>query len=60
MNNILQEAFKNAHIAFFWGVLAESTISRNQREFHVYIPELSPLRDGDISDDISHSQVSML
>lgn len=33
----------------FIGILADSTIEKNQRWFHVYIPELLPFQRGDVS-----------
>lgn len=59
MNNVLDDAFLTSHIAFFWGYLAESTTSKNQRALRVYIPVLTPLRNGDISDKGSISTVEL-
>jgi len=50
MANILAEQYANSHIIWFWGILAESTISKGQREFHVYVPDLTPFRNGDVSE----------
>lgn len=50
MSNILDDVFAFSHIAFFWGVLAESSTKKNQRYLHVYVPSLTPMRNGDVSD----------
>ena len=58
-DNILEKVFAFSHIAFFWGVLAESTTNKNQRNLRVYVPSLTPLRNGDISDKGSTQSVTM-
>lgn len=50
MADILTEATALNHFSFFWGVLAESTTKKNQRTLHVFVPALTPMRNGDISD----------
>lgn len=50
MADILSDAAALSHFSFFWGVLAESTTQKNQRILHVYVPALTPMRNGDISD----------
>ena len=46
--NILSEEFSSSHVAWFWGILAESTREKGQRMLNVYIPDLTPMRNGDI------------
>lgn len=50
MADILTDAAALSHFSFFWGVLAESTTHKNQRTLHVFVPALTPMRNGDISD----------
>ena len=50
MADVLSEAAALSHFSFFWGVLAESTQTKNQRTLHVFVPALTPTRNGDISD----------
>ena len=49
MPNTLQEEFASSHIAWYWGFLAESTNTPGQRRFHVYVPDLTPFRNGDVN-----------
>lgn len=59
MADILTDAAALSHFSFFWGVLAESTQTKNQRTLHVYVPALTPLRNGDISDKGSITSVDL-
>ena len=36
------------NFAITWGIAAESTLEKNQRILHVYAPEITPLRNGDV------------
>ena len=46
--NILDKESTLSHIAWYWGFLAESSRTKGQREFKVYIPDLTPMRNGDV------------
>lgn len=35
--------------ALYLGIITEPTVTWNQRSFHIYIPELSPLHEGDVT-----------
>lgn len=59
MADILSDSAALSHFSFFWGVLAESTTHKNQRTLHVYVPALTPLRNGDISDKGSITTVEL-
>ena len=59
MADILSDATALSHFSFFWGVLAESTTKKNQRTLHVFVPALTPMRNGDISDKGSTTTVEL-
>ena len=59
MSDILSDQTSLSHFSFYWGVLAESTTSKNQRTLHVYVPALTPMRNGDVSDKGSIQTVQM-
>lgn len=50
MSDILSDQTALSHFSYYWGVLAESTTKKNQRTLHVFVPALTPLRNGDVSD----------
>ena len=50
MADILTSASELSNFSFYWGILAESTITKNQRFLHVYVPALTPMRNGDVTD----------
>lgn len=45
-NNLFTDYTGNFVIT--WGIAAESTMEKNQRKLHVYAPEITPLRNGDV------------
>lgn len=59
MSNVLEDSFSFQHISFFWGILAESTTHKNQRKLRVYVPVLTPMRNGDISDKGSIETITL-
>lgn len=59
MADILSEAASLSHFSFFWGYLAESTITKNQRTLHVYVPALTPMRNGDVTEKGSTTTVDV-
>lgn len=58
MSNVIEDT-SNQHVSLYWGILAESTTSKNQRKLRVYVPALSPFRNGDISDKGSVEKVKL-
>ena len=56
MPNILDEEFSYSHIAWFWGVCAESTRDKGQRELEIYVPDITPLRNGDVKNKGSRTK----
>ena len=59
MPNILDEAFAYSHIAWFWGICAESTRDKGQRELEIYVPDLTPLRNGDVKNKGSFTKSNL-
>ena len=41
------------------GILVETTLKKNQRWFHVFIPEMLPIKTGDVTAEDGVSTVSM-
>lgn len=43
----------------YFGILADSTREWNQREFYVYVPELSPFHNGDITTEYTNQKIDL-
>lgn len=43
----------------YLGILADSTREWNQREFYIYVPELSPFHEGDVSPEYVNIPISI-
>ena len=59
MPNILDDEFNYSHIAWFWGICAESTRDKGQRELEIYIPDITPLRNGDVKNKGSRTKAKL-
>ena len=46
--DILTRIYETSSYALLWGIAAESTMEKNQQFLHVYVPELVPMRNGDV------------
>ena len=57
--NILTRESSTSSISWYWGILAESTREKGQRFFHVYIPVISPFRNGDVVNKGSETTSSL-
>ena len=47
-SDILTSIYSASNFALLWGIAAETTMEKNQRYLHVYSPELTPARNGDV------------
>ena len=46
--DVLTKIYEFSNFALLWGIAAESTTEKNQQFLHVYVPELVPMRNGDV------------
>jgi len=57
--NVLDSESAFSNISWYWGILAESTLTKGQREFQVYVPDLTPLRNGDVTNKGSMNNIEL-